>query len=181
MKSASLTFFVLLAIYLHSGTNTVFGQSFPYRFNYLTVDVGLSHTDANDIIQDKLGYIWIATHFGLDRFDGYNVKKFYNSNVPLNNAYKNRILCMYADVPGNIWLGTEGGLQSFDSQTEKYIDYPLSGDKVQPKFEKLIKKEDNIIYGLAGGANKIIHNKRKINRRNKAAGSCRGHILRYEL
>jgi len=34
-----------------------FGQSYPYKFNYLTVDDGLSHTDANDIAQDRLNAV----------------------------------------------------------------------------------------------------------------------------
>ncbi len=38
-----------------------YSQQFPYKFRYLTVDEGLSHTDANDIAQDKQGYIWVAT------------------------------------------------------------------------------------------------------------------------
>nr|WP_295923827.1 two-component regulator propeller domain-containing protein [uncultured Dyadobacter sp.] len=63
------------------------GQSFPYSFKYLTVDEGLSHTDVNDVVQDGKGYIWVATNFGLDRYDGYSIRKFYNSNFPLHNAF----------------------------------------------------------------------------------------------
>ena len=62
------------------------GQSFPFKFNYITVDEGLSHTDANYIAQDNKGYIWVATNFGLDRYDGYSVKKYYNNNAPLEES-----------------------------------------------------------------------------------------------
>jgi ligand-binding sensor domain-containing protein len=57
-------------------------QPRPFRFNHLTVNEDLSHTDADDIVQDDKGFIWIATLFGLDRFDGYHVKRFYNRNEP---------------------------------------------------------------------------------------------------
>ncbi len=130
---------------------TVFCQLHTPKFNYLTVDEGLSHTDANDLVQDKQGYIWVATYFGLNRFDGYSIKKFYNSNVPLNNAYKNRVICLYPEENGSIWLGTEGGIQCFDSKIEKYIDYTTAGNKSQPTFWKLIKGEDSFIYGLTDG------------------------------
>ena len=93
-------------------------QPYPYKFNYLTVDEGLSHTDANDIVQDKQGYLWIATYFGLDRYDGYSLKNFYNKDVPINNAFRNRVACLYPDEDGNIWLGTEGGLQCFNTKLE---------------------------------------------------------------
>ncbi len=132
-------------------TQMAFCQPYPHKFKYLTVDEGLSHTDANDLVQDKQGYIWIATFFGLDRYDGYNIKRFYNRNDPLNNALKNRVICIYPDENGNIWLGTEDGIQCFDSKTEKYIDYPILGNKSQPTFRKLIKVKDNSFYGLTSG------------------------------
>ncbi|MDO3627617.1 response regulator [Mucilaginibacter sp. BT774] len=127
-------------------------QSAPYKIKYLTVDEGLSHTDANDIAQDKQGFIWIGTNFGLDRYDGYKVRKYYNSNEPLNNAYKNRVVCLYPDNEGNIWLSTEGGLQRFDMRTERYIDYKAQKNPI-PNFDKLLKPVGNLIYGRTG--NKI--------------------------
>ncbi|MEO6978147.1 MAG: two-component regulator propeller domain-containing protein, partial [Mucilaginibacter sp.] len=104
----------------------------------------------NDIAQDKQGYIWVATYFGLDRYDGYSIKKYYNSNEPLNNAFKNRLRCIYADDTGNIWLGTEGGLQCFNSRLEKYTDYS-DKNKHNLFFEKVFKPAGNILYGLNGG------------------------------
>lgn len=143
--------FIFFILFLFIAGNTALCQTNPYRFNYLTVDEGLSHTDANYIVQDKQGYIWIATYFGIDRFDGYTIKRFYNNNAPLNNAYKNRVVCMYPDETGNIWLGTEDGLQCFDSKTEKYIDYSVADNKSKPVFGQLIKNKDNSFYDLTNG------------------------------
>lgn len=124
-------------------------QSYPYKIKYLTVDEGLSHTDANDIAQDKQGFIWIGTNFGLDRYDGYKIRKYYNSNEPLNNAYDNRVWRIYPDGYGSIWLGTEGGLQRFDTRSEQYTDYKTP-NKAIINFEKLFKPPGNRIYGLVG-------------------------------
>ncbi len=127
------------------------GQSFPFKFSYLTVDEGLSHTDANDITQDRRGYIWVATNFGLDRYDGYTIKKYYNQNVPLNNSFKNRITCLFPDNDGTIWLGTEGGVQRFDPVQEKYTDYHLKNAAPGPRLWKIGKATGNVIYGLTDG------------------------------
>jgi signal transduction histidine kinase/DNA-binding response OmpR family regulator/ligand-binding sensor domain-containing protein len=139
---------VVLALLFLAASDAAIGQPHPYRFNYLTVDVGLSHTDANDIIQDDRGYIWVATLFGLDRFDGYNIKRFYNSNEPLNNAFKNRVISLTTGKDGEIWLGTEGGLQCFDSKTERYLDFTIAGVKTQPTFAKLIFVSGQAFYGM---------------------------------
>ena len=132
-----------------------FSQSYPYKFNYLTVDEGLSHTDANDIIQDKHGYIWVATYFGINRYDGHEIKKYYNDNEPINNAFKNRVRCLYADDEDKIWLGTEAGLQCFNPKTESYSDFPDLKKYTTPPFSKLIKPAGNLLYGLTGNLIKL--------------------------
>jgi ligand-binding sensor domain-containing protein len=35
-----------------------------------SIEQGLSHRQVHAIVKDKLGYLWIATENGLNRFDG---------------------------------------------------------------------------------------------------------------
>jgi signal transduction histidine kinase/ligand-binding sensor domain-containing protein/AraC-like DNA-binding protein len=145
-KMFKIAVFILTSALLF---NAAVAQEVPLKFSYLTVDNGLSHTDAKDICQDKLGYIWIATLFGIDRFDGYDIKKYYNNNDPKNNAFKNRVRCIVPDDGGRFWLGTDGGIQCFDSQTEKYTDYKTSlniiGDDILPRISRL---GDNLLAAI---------------------------------
>ncbi|MGY4386487.1 signal transduction histidine kinase/DNA-binding response OmpR family regulator/ligand-binding sensor domain-containing protein [Pedobacter sp. UYP24] len=134
---------------------SVFSQSYAYQFNHLTVDEGLSHTDANDLVQDKYGYIWIATYFGLNRFDGYVIKKYYNNNNPLKNAFRNRIRNIFPDKDGKIWLSTEGGLQYFDPVSEQYIDLIERSKSSLLRLGKIIKPPGKLLYGLQSGALKL--------------------------
>ncbi|WP_245552127.1 response regulator [Chitinophaga pinensis] len=127
----------------------VLGQSYPYHFNALTVDEGLSHTDATDIVQDRWGYIWVSTLFGINKFDGYNVRRYYNSNIPLNNAYRNRVICMAVDSTGFLWLGTEAGFQRFDTRTSQYIDYPVSQGSSANDLTKIVISSSHTFYALA--------------------------------
>ncbi|KTF17037.1 diguanylate phosphodiesterase [Pseudoalteromonas sp. H105] len=52
--------------------------NYAQQLQRLSPDEGLSQGYVTDILQDDLGYIWIATHQGLNRFDGYNVNIFPN-------------------------------------------------------------------------------------------------------
>jgi len=131
-------------------SGTLRAQSYAYKFKYLTVDEGLSHTDANDVAQDEHGYIWVATYFGLDRFDGYSIKKYYNKNLPLKNAYRNRIRFVYPDKDDNIWLGTEDGLQYFDPHTETYVDLVERKNNISPYLWKMVKPDSKHLYGMLG-------------------------------
>lgn len=44
-----------------------------YNFQYITLNEGLSHADANTIIKDNKGFLWIGTYSGLNRFDGIHI------------------------------------------------------------------------------------------------------------
>lgn len=151
-KGVKLTFLIVAYVFW---TSSVIGQAFPFKFNYLTMDEGLSHTDVNDIAQDDMGFMWIATNFGLDRFDGYNLRKFYNSNDPIQNAFRNRIMNIYPDEKGDLWLSTEGGLHRFDPKKETFIDYTLWGSQSSPVLSNIYKPEGDLIYGRLGFTFKI--------------------------
>jgi signal transduction histidine kinase/ligand-binding sensor domain-containing protein/DNA-binding response OmpR family regulator len=100
-------------------TSKSYAQEINYRFRHLTVDNGLSHTDATSIVQDDNGFIWIATYSGLNRFDGYSTKVFYN-NVANRTAYLNRIADVALCKNNYLWLATEGGLSIFKTSTLSY-------------------------------------------------------------
>jgi len=49
------------------------------RFNQkkqFTIEDGLPSNECHDIVQDNLGYIWVATDKGLARWDGYEFKVY---------------------------------------------------------------------------------------------------------
>jgi ligand-binding sensor domain-containing protein len=45
-----------------------------FIFEKYTIQNGLSQSSPLSLYQDKLGYIWVGTQAGVDRFDGYNFK-----------------------------------------------------------------------------------------------------------
>ena len=45
-------------------------------FRHLTQTDGLSSAKVTSVAQDRLGFIWIATIDGLNRYDGYQVKEY---------------------------------------------------------------------------------------------------------
>jgi len=76
--------FFLIVFFISLQTNLTFSQTPPY-YQYTTSN-GLSSSTVYDIIQDKEGFIWIATLNGLNRFDGkrfitYETKDGLNSNT----------------------------------------------------------------------------------------------------
>ncbi len=48
-------------------------------FRHLTINEGLAHTDATCFAQDSIGFMWIGTYGGLQRYDGNRLKLFRNA------------------------------------------------------------------------------------------------------
>ena len=95
--------YVIAFVFIISSYNMISGQAFTkhQKINY-TVDDGLPSNECHDILQDSLGYIWIATDRGLVRFDGYNFRTYGIEDGLEDIACIN----MSFDSKGNIWILT---------------------------------------------------------------------------
>lgn len=80
------------------------GQNFPFRT--YSIENGLSEAVVNDFVQDKEGFLWIATGYGLNRFDGINFRNYYTEDGLGNN----RVQSLYLDSKDRVWIGTDNGV-----------------------------------------------------------------------
>ncbi len=93
-----LLFFSILLGCLVNGN----GQSNIYIDHY-TKDYGLNYRWVYDITQDDYGFLWLATHTGLRRYDGEDFVTYQNSVDDTNSISNNTIHRVTTDDNGNIW------------------------------------------------------------------------------
>ena len=99
--------------------NSLFAQNKPVKFDRLSTRDGLSQNRIFNIVQDDLGFIWIGTEDGLNRYDGYNFKVFKNTPGDSTSLYRNQIETLHITKNGDLWLGgVRAGLNRFVSETE---------------------------------------------------------------
>ncbi len=116
--------FFLLPALISFCTGSAFAQSeyFQPRFEHISVNNGLSHSDAMAVACDQDGFIWIGTNKGLDKYNGYSIK---NYPIEVNNTIglsDNRIRSLYASDEGELWVGTEnGGLNYYDKNNDQLV------------------------------------------------------------
>ncbi|OIN59951.1 hybrid sensor histidine kinase/response regulator transcription factor [Arsenicibacter rosenii] len=93
-----------------------------FRFKHITVNEGLSHSDAMAVAQDQQGFTWIGTNKGIDRYDGYTLKKY---NLPINpetGMSANRIRSLHVSNTGELWVGVErSGLFWYDPDKDCFV------------------------------------------------------------
>ena len=77
IKKIIIFLFMLLCIFYNTAYSS---DSYSINFKSITIDDGLSQSLAEYIYQDSLGYIWIGTNDGLDRYNGNEFKVYKNIN-----------------------------------------------------------------------------------------------------
>jgi len=108
----------LLALFLFFCYTLSYSQTI--RFQSLSIKDGLSQSAINCVVQDSLGFMWIGTQDGLNRFDGVSFKTYkhvVNDSRSLSNSF---ITALAIDSSGMFWIGTQnGGLNKFNPKNEK--------------------------------------------------------------
>jgi ligand-binding sensor domain-containing protein/two-component sensor histidine kinase len=112
---------VLLLIICYSG----FAQEpFNLAFNHLNHEGGLSNNNVFYLHKDSRGYMWLGTLNGLTRFDGTHCKVYKESNSNLRGtAIKNIV----EDKAGNLWIGSDEGINFYDRRKDKFTYIPIKG------------------------------------------------------
>jgi ligand-binding sensor domain-containing protein len=141
--------------------NSAFARDDYLFFYNLTSEDGIPHNEITDLHQDTKGFIWIATHNGLAKYDGYSIKHFNVNPDDKFSLYRKGINGLIADNKGNIWIKytEDGALGRLDKYTEKIYNYlsnsndsnSLCGTIINQVF---IDSEDRVWIATNNGLNK---------------------------
>ena len=90
------------------------------KFDHYNYQDGLSHEKVLDATQDQYGYMWFATAYGLNRFDGHHFLVYLHQKSDSGSISDNYITCLEEDAFGNLWVGTKNGLNRLNRKTEVF-------------------------------------------------------------
>ncbi|MES1218904.1 MAG: histidine kinase [Bacteroidota bacterium] len=122
----------------------LFSQSASYIFHNKGQKDGLSANYCYSILKDSRGMMWIGTHNGLNRFDGYHFNNFYSGHDS-NSFINNIILDLCEDKEGNIWGATGSGIFCYQYQQNKFKNYiPPGYDYARAVQNIMCDKNGNI-------------------------------------
>lgn len=66
----------------------------------------LSSSLINCVAQDRYGYIWVGTEYGLNKFDGYNFSTYLYNSSDERSITDNTITDFLVDHSGRLWIGS---------------------------------------------------------------------------
>lgn len=106
-----------------------------------TVEHGLAQSQVTDLLQDRRGYLWLATYGGgVDRFDGVEFVNFGRAQ----GLGSGIVWALAEDSRGGLWIGTDGGLFRYDGRRMS-----LAGDGrnlPSPSVRVLVPRADGTLW-----------------------------------
>lgn len=95
-------------------------QSFLDR---IALEEGLSQSQVQCMLQDSRGFAWFGTQHGLNRYDGYEVKHFYQNPFDATTLSNDNISVLYEDSQQQLWVGTNNGLNRYNPVNQSFVQY----------------------------------------------------------
>ncbi|MDQ3016659.1 MAG: hypothetical protein M3R25_08075, partial [Bacteroidota bacterium] len=115
---------------------------------------GLSSSSVYSFYHDRLGYFWIGTLQGLDRYDGTTFKKYgIKDGLP-------SVMCntFFEDTHNRFWVGTRMGIAEF--KKDSFFVYPTTDHKqLGYVFQLFEDRQGHLIANTSEGQYKFISGK----------------------
>ena len=133
-----LTIYTLLAIRVVAQTGTFIPSD---RFSSSLIST---------ICQDKQGFIWVGTDYGLNRFDGYRFVTYLHDDADASSLGVNVVVKLFCDRDGRLWVGTNRGLDRYDAANHRFIHYKFPNGW-KPRVSTILQRQDGtILVGTSG-------------------------------
>jgi signal transduction histidine kinase/ligand-binding sensor domain-containing protein len=132
---------------------------------------GAETNKVQQIVQDKLGYLWFATQNGLIRYDGQRFISYNHNEDDPNSIQSDYVESIFIDSKGLFWLThwQSGSLTLFDPSLEtfkKYSNVPDDAESLLPGELSVVMEDKSgyIWIGGQNGLNRLDRNTGKVKR-----------------
>ena len=103
------------------------------------------------IIQDKYGFIWVGTNYGLNRFDGYSFSTYLCNPADTTTIQDNGIVQLYPYSKEFLFVATNRGLYKYSYLTNSFQHIVLEKHGEKIRISSLIEdRKHNLLIGTAG-------------------------------
>jgi len=90
----------------------------------------IASSQMSALCQDRYGYLWMGTEYGLTKYDAYRFTNYYSEASDTASLPDNSIVCFLSDSKGRLWIGTNKGVALYDYMADTFHRVPLSGGVV---------------------------------------------------
>lgn len=130
------------------------------HFRNISVSKGLSQSTVFSIKQDTLGFIWMATQDGLNRYDSKGFKVYRPEKENANSLQSYYIRILFVDHTGNLWIGGNQGVSRYDYAKDEFVNYKLPRSLGEWYVSSITEDEQHNLWAtsIVGGIFKLSPN-----------------------
>ncbi|MEN2489381.1 two-component regulator propeller domain-containing protein [Flavobacterium sp. B11] len=118
-------------------------------FRTISVDKGLSQSSVFAIQQDTLGFIWIGTQDGLNRYDSKGFKVYRPVKNTKNSLQSYFIRSLFTDHKGRLWIGGNQGLSVYNYDTDNFTNYQFPKSLGEWYISSITEDNENRIWAAS--------------------------------
>ena len=121
------------------------------NFENYSREQGLSDNFIYSISQDSNKYIWMATSFGINKFDGIQFQHYVKSDNLNKSVLRNDFMCSYIDLKGRLWFGSHNGtVMRYDNSKDTFenLSFDFSYVNEYPSIVKFYQIRNSPVYAL---------------------------------
>ncbi len=151
--------FVILCIFLLTIMPSAAGDLL-LRGKQISISDGLPSNTVNWMVQDRDGYIWIASANGLSRYDGYSFLNYNPLPISPTQMVSGHIDFMISDTKNNlIWAFTQQhDMICYNLSKSRFVDFSTYITKMPNFYYKMLTQDGLWVWDDEVGARKISYN-----------------------
>ncbi|MGX5201758.1 ligand-binding sensor domain-containing protein [Aliikangiella sp. IMCC44632] len=154
MKLLTIMLSSFLALFACAGSANNLDHRYQkaFRAQSLSLKQGLSQSVVYQVYQDSVGFIWVATEDGLNRFDGYEFEVFQHVHSNPNSLHNNYIVAITEQAGKGLWLGTQEGASFFDFKTQEFKSFHANNPDLKSFVNSiLVNSQQQVLIGGDNG------------------------------
>ena len=102
------------------------------------------------ICQDSNGFIWVATEYGLNKFDGINFTHYLHDTKDSLSISDNNVHKLIMDKNQRLWICYINGLQWYDSQEDNFRQIHFPGN-IKPLVTDVCELQSGVLWIATSG------------------------------
>lgn len=95
---------------------------------FYTTGNGLSNSLINQIYQDRKGFIWIATEWGLNKYDSNKFTVYHHTAGDPYSLTDNYVRSLFEDSKGRFFIGLINGLMLYEPKSDSFTEIKMYGE-----------------------------------------------------
>jgi signal transduction histidine kinase/DNA-binding response OmpR family regulator/ligand-binding sensor domain-containing protein len=104
----------------------------------------------SDICLDGQGFVWVATEYGLNRFDGFSFRQYFNNPSDSTSLLGNNVRTLFLDSEKTLWVGCSNGLQYYSAEEDAFVHITIPS-QYSPHVSAMAELDDGKLWFVTSG------------------------------